>query len=95
MSGDNAMRLLLEKMTHHATSPYLCKLERWLYEGVIDDPYGEFFIAENKSLQKVPITENSKLLSFRSNHHYLECMKAAYDIASGELLNLMKDEGQA
>ena len=26
---------------------------RWVYEGVIDDPYGEFFIAENKSLQKV------------------------------------------
>lgn len=26
---------------------------RWLYEGVIDDPYCEFFIAENKSLQKV------------------------------------------
>jgi len=26
---------------------------RWVYEGVIDDPYGEFFIAEDKSLQKV------------------------------------------
>jgi hypothetical protein len=26
---------------------------RWVYEGVIDDPYAEFFIAENKSLQKV------------------------------------------
>ncbi|KAF9605087.1 hypothetical protein IFM89_013757, partial [Coptis chinensis] len=25
---------------------------RWVYEGVIDDPYEEFFIAENKSLQK-------------------------------------------
>ncbi|KAF9615900.1 hypothetical protein IFM89_027007, partial [Coptis chinensis] len=24
----------------------------WVYEGVIDDPYEEFFIAENKSLQK-------------------------------------------
>eukprot|EP00268_Persea_americana_P040794 TRINITY_DN4059_c0_g1_i2.p1 TRINITY_DN4059_c0_g1~~TRINITY_DN4059_c0_g1_i2.p1 ORF type:complete len:721 (-),score=119.90 TRINITY_DN4059_c0_g1_i2:271-2433(-) len=143
MSGDNAMRSLLEKMTQHASSPYLCILERWLYEGVIDDPYGEFFIAENKSLQKesltqdydakywqqryslkdgipsfltnaagvilttgkylnvmrecghhvqVPITDNSKLLSFGSNHHYLECIKAAYDFASGELLNLMKDK---
>ena len=29
---------------------------RWVYEGVIDDPYGEFFIAENKSLQKVLFT---------------------------------------
>jgi hypothetical protein len=24
-----------------------------VYEGLIDDPYGEFFIAENKYLQKV------------------------------------------
>ena len=30
------------------------------------------------------------MLSFRSNHLYLECIKAAYDFASGELLNLMK-----
>jgi hypothetical protein len=29
---------------------------RWVYEGVIDDPYGEFFIAENKFLQKVLLT---------------------------------------
>lgn len=30
---------------------------RWVYEGVIDDPYGEFFITENKSLQKVHNTK--------------------------------------
>ncbi len=26
---------------------------RWVYQGVIDDPYGEFLVDENKSLQKV------------------------------------------
>jgi gamma-tubulin complex component 2 len=116
---------------------------RWVYEGVIDDPYGEFFIAENKSLQKesltqdydakywqqryslkdgipsfltnvaatilttgkylnvmreceytvqVPLSESSKLMGFGSNHQYLECIKSAYDFASGELLTLMKDK---
>ncbi|KAJ6798877.1 gamma-tubulin complex component 2 [Iris pallida] len=143
MAGDNAVRLLLEKMTHCASSAYLGMLERWVYEGIIDDPYGEFFIAENKSLQKeslsqdydakywhqryslkdgipsfltsiagtilttgkylnvmrecghnvqVPLSENSKLTSFGSNHQYLECIKAAYDFASGELLNLIKEK---
>lgn len=143
MAGDNAVRSLLEKMTQRASSAYLGILERWVYEGVIDDPYGEFFIAENKSLQKesltqdydakywhqryslkdgipsflasiagtilttgkylnvmrecghnvqVPLTENSKLMSFGSNHHYLECIKGAYDFASGELLNLIKEK---
>ncbi|XP_043721801.1 gamma-tubulin complex component 2 isoform X1 [Telopea speciosissima] len=143
MAGDHAVRSLLEKMTQCASSAYLGILERWVYEGVIDDPYGEFFIAENKSLQKesltqdydakywqqryslkddipsflsnaagtilttgkylnvmrecghnvqVPVSENSKLMSFGSNHHYLECIKSAYNFASGELLNLIKEK---
>ncbi|KAI3975658.1 hypothetical protein MKX01_023084 [Papaver californicum] len=143
MSGDHAVRSLLEKMMQSASSAYLGILERWVYEGVISDPYGEFFIAENKALQKesltqdydakywkqcyslkdeipgfltnaagiilttgkylnvmrecghsvqVPMLENAKLTSFESNHHYLECIKAAYDFASGELLNLIKEK---
>ncbi|RLM64675.1 Gamma-tubulin complex component 2 [Panicum miliaceum] len=142
MGGDSAVRSLLEKMTEYASAAYLRMLERWVYEGVIDDPYGEFFIAENKSLQKESLTqdydakywqqryslkegipsfltnvaamilttgkylnvmrecghnvqvslENSKLMSFGSNHQYLECIKSAYDFASGELLTLMKDK---
>ncbi|KAM6577600.1 hypothetical protein CsatB_029437 [Cannabis sativa] len=143
MAGDNAVRSLLEKMAQCASNAYLSILERWVYEGVIDDPYGEFFIAENKTLQKesltqdydakywrqryslkdgipsflantagtilttgkylnvmrecghsvqVPVSENSKLMSFGTNHHYLECIKSAYDFASGELLNLIKEK---
>ncbi|KAF5944137.1 hypothetical protein HYC85_018214 [Camellia sinensis] len=143
MAGDRAVRLLLEKMTQSASSAYLGILERWVYEGVIDDPYGELFIAENKSLPKesltqdydakywrqryslkedipsflenaagtilttgkylnvmrecghnvqVSVSENSKLMSFGANHHYLECIKAAYEFASGELLNLIKEK---
>ncbi|PON66462.1 Gamma-tubulin complex component protein [Parasponia andersonii] len=149
MAGDNAVRSLLEKMAQCASNAYLSILERWIYEGVIDDPYGEFFIAENKTLQKgfrilqeslaqdydakywrqryslkdgipsflaniagtilttgkylnvlrecghhvqVPVSENSKLMSFGTNHHYLECIKSAYDFASGELLNLIKEK---
>ncbi|BBH07167.1 Spc97 / Spc98 family of spindle pole body component [Prunus dulcis] len=143
MAGDNGVRSLLEKMAECASNAYLGILERWVYEGVIDDPYGEFFIAENKSLQKeslthdydakywtqryslkdgipsflanisgtilttgkylnvmrecghhmqVPQSENSKLMSFGSNHRYLECIKSAYDFASSELLNLIKEK---
>ncbi|CAI9767433.1 unnamed protein product [Fraxinus pennsylvanica] len=143
MAGDHVVRSLLEKMTQCTSTAYLGILERWVYEGVIDDPYGEFFIAENKSLQKesltqdydakywqqryslkgdipsflanaaetilttgkylnvmkecghniqVPMAENSKLTSVGSSHHYRECIKAAYDFASGELLNLVKEK---
>ncbi|KAF7143680.1 hypothetical protein RHSIM_Rhsim05G0167600 [Rhododendron simsii] len=143
MAGDHTVRSLLEKMTQSASSAYLGILERWVYEGVIDDPYGELFIAENKSLPKeslsqdydakywrqryslkddipsflenaagiilttgkylnvmrecghnvqVPVSENSKLMSFGANHQYLECIKAAYEFASGELLTLVKEK---
>ncbi|KAK4785853.1 hypothetical protein SAY86_002542 [Trapa natans] len=143
MAGDNAVRSLLERMTQRANNAYLGILERWVYEGVIDDPYGEFFIKENKSLLKesltqdndakfwreryslkdgipsflaniagtilttgkylnvmrecghtvqVPMSENSTFMSFGANHHYLECIKAAYDFTSGELLSLIKEQ---
>ncbi|KAI5383338.1 hypothetical protein KIW84_070665 [Lathyrus oleraceus] len=58
MAGDNAVRLLLEKMTQCASRAYMSILERWVYEGVIDDPYGEFFIAGDKSLQKESLTRD-------------------------------------
>ncbi|CAM8894576.1 unnamed protein product [Rhodiola kirilowii] len=143
MAGDSAVRSFLEKMAQCASSAYLSILERWVYEGVIDDPYEEFFIAENKTIQKesltqdydakfwkqryslkdgipsflsnaagtilttgkylnvmrecghnvqVPVSEDSKLVRFGANHHYLECIKTAYDFASGELLNLVKEK---
>ncbi|KAL1819847.1 hypothetical protein ACET3Z_014716 [Daucus carota] len=143
MAGDHVVRSLLEKMIQSASSAYLVILERWLYEGVIDDPHGEFFIAEDKSLQKeslsqdydakywrqryslkdeipsflasaaetilttgkylnvmrecghtiqVPMSENTKLMSSGSSHHYLECIKAAYEFSSSELLNLIKEK---
>ncbi|KAJ0478003.1 putative gamma-tubulin complex component protein [Helianthus annuus] len=53
MAGNYLVRLLLEQMIDSANSAYLGILERWVYEGLIDDPHDEFFIAENKSLQKV------------------------------------------
>lgn len=45
-----------------------------------------------KLFWQVPVSENSKLISFGGNHHYLECIKAAYEFASGELLNLIKEK---
>ncbi|KAH1189383.1 Gamma-tubulin complex component 2 [Glycine max] len=41
---------------------------------------------------RAPPSENSKLMSFGSNHHYLECIKAAYNFASSELLNLIMEK---
>ncbi|CAH8381024.1 unnamed protein product [Eruca vesicaria subsp. sativa] len=147
MAGDNSVRSLFEKWTECASNAYLSILERWVYEGIIDDPCGEIFIAENRLLKsspaqerlsqdstaeywsqryslketipgflaniaatilttgkylnvmrecghnvQVPISKRSKLTIFGSNHHYLECIKAAHEFASTELVNLIKDK---
>lgn len=46
----------------------------------------------SKLFWQVPVSENSKLMSFGANHQYLECIKAAYEFASGELLTLVKEK---
>lgn len=38
------------------------------------------------------MSENIKLMSSGSSHHYLECIKAAYEFSSSELLNLIKEK---
>ena len=36
-----------------STAPYFKMLERWIYQGMISDPYNEFMIHERKDLSKV------------------------------------------
>jgi gamma-tubulin complex component 2 len=38
--------------------PYFDIMKRWIYEGVLDDPYHEFMVAENKSISKDAMAED-------------------------------------
>lgn len=46
-SGDAAARGLLGKLLQAGAAPYFKMLERWLCEGVLDDPFSEFMVEEN------------------------------------------------
>lgn len=46
-AGDAAARGLLGKLLQAGAAPYFKMLERWLCEGVLDDPYFEFMVEEN------------------------------------------------
>ena len=37
-----------------AAEPYFAMLERWLVEGLLDDPYSEFMVQEDKASQSLP-----------------------------------------
>ncbi|KAJ4799047.1 Gamma-tubulin complex component [Rhynchospora pubera] len=99
MAGDNAVRSLLERMTECASAAYFKILERWVYEGVIDDPYGEFFISENKSLQKESLTEDYDAKYWEHRYKLKDGVpyflrSVSYTIlTTGKYLNVMRECG--
>ena len=38
---------LLERLLRAGCAPYFAALERWLCEGVLDDPFAEFMVQED------------------------------------------------
>ncbi|CAM6078427.1 unnamed protein product [Sphagnum tenellum] len=83
MAGDNAVRALLQKLLHGAHAPYW-----YLSPGVIDDPYGEFLVDENESLQKI-LSEDTNHRNVGPRHPYLKHVNISYDFASAGLLDLI------
>ncbi|XP_071477744.1 gamma-tubulin complex component 2-like [Diadema antillarum] len=52
MIGDMRAQELCLFLTQSACAPYFEILEKWIYKGVIKDPYCEFMIEEHEGLQK-------------------------------------------
>jgi len=46
-AGDAAATALLQRLLRAGCGPYFCALERWLCEGVLDDPFAEFMVQED------------------------------------------------
>ena len=44
--GDEGARGVFLFLMRQACVPFLAQLERWVYHGEVDDPYGEFMVAE-------------------------------------------------
>ncbi|KAH9541682.1 hypothetical protein CY35_14G078000 [Sphagnum magellanicum] len=101
MAGDSAARALLQKLTHAASAPYFGILERWVYEGVIDDPYGEFLIDENKSLQKESLSQDyhatywQQRYSLRRDIPGFLASSAETILTTGKYLNAVRECGHS
>ncbi|KAH0620175.1 hypothetical protein JD844_020179 [Phrynosoma platyrhinos] len=70
-TGDSQAQELCLYLTKAASVPYFEILEKWIYRGIINDPYSEFMIEEHE-LQKEKIQEdyNDKYWDQRSIKHY-------------------------
>ncbi|GMH33486.1 hypothetical protein BSKO_01320 [Bryopsis sp. KO-2023] len=67
-TGDRDAHFVLRKLLEAASIPYFEIMEKWLCEGVLDDPYDEFIVQENP---KVSITATTTdLQSAYWRHRY-------------------------
>ena len=57
LAGDRAAAGLLARLSEAAAAPYELATKRWVYEGVVDDPYDEFAIVERPHLRKESLAE--------------------------------------
>lgn len=51
-------QVLLQRLLSAACTPYFEMLEKWLCEGIVDDPYEEFMISEKLGILQKSMTEN-------------------------------------
>eukprot|EP00873_Tetraselmis_striata_P043027 jgi/Tetstr1/463291/TSEL_008215.t1 len=59
MAGSGQARSLMLKLLCAGAEPYMRMLERWLCEGRLDDPFGEFMVQCNEDMTKESLTEDA------------------------------------
>ncbi|XP_064605100.1 gamma-tubulin complex component 2-like [Liolophura sinensis] len=55
--GDGKGQDLCLYLTQAACVPYFEILEKWIYKGIVSDPYSEFLVEENETIQKEKLQE--------------------------------------
>ena len=56
-AGDPSARALTLRLLGAASKPYVRAVERWVYEGVVDDPYDEFLVLQRSDLRKESLAD--------------------------------------
>ena len=51
-TSDKSVRELFAFLLEKAASPFLEILQKWIYYGTLEDPFGEFLINEDTSMKK-------------------------------------------
>ncbi|KAK3559233.1 hypothetical protein QTP86_008357 [Hemibagrus guttatus] len=99
-TGDSQAQELCLYLTKAASVPYFEMLEKWIYRGIIKDPYGEFMVEEHE-LQKEKIQEdyNDKYWDQRYTivqHKIPSFLQKMADkiLSTGKYLNVVRECGR-
>lgn len=57
-ASDKSIRDLFEFLLEKAAQPYFEILKKWVFQGVLEDPFGEFIVRENKACSKENIEKD-------------------------------------
>ncbi|GAX72609.1 hypothetical protein CEUSTIGMA_g65.t1 [Chlamydomonas eustigma] len=68
LGGDQLGRALMHRLLAAGCVPYFQILERWLLDGVLDDPHQEFMIQENKAISRDDLTSDGQLAFWYSRY---------------------------
>ncbi|KDO30162.1 hypothetical protein SPRG_05354 [Saprolegnia parasitica CBS 223.65] len=89
-SGDAKATSVLNFLLEKASAPYLQMLELWIYHGELKDPYDEFMVASDETLQKEEVSDDpwSKYWERRYT------LRATHVLTTGKYLNVFRTCGR-
>ncbi|KFM24916.1 Gamma-tubulin complex component 2 [Auxenochlorella protothecoides] len=90
--GDARAHALLTRLLRAAAAPYFAMLARWVGEGELADPCGEFLVQEDASVRPGALTHEGQS-AFWHDRWRLRLAEAAI-LDAGKYLNVLKSCGQ-
>ena len=101
MIGDAKAEELCLYLTQNACVPYFEMLQKWIFKGVIADPYGEFLVEENEEVEKAKLSDDFSDNYWKKRYTYChdQCPKFLETIAektlrTGKYLNVIRNCGR-
>eukprot|EP00850_Spirogloea_muscicola_P016101 SM000128S26234 [mRNA] locus=s128:271242:277468:- [translate_table: standard] len=100
LGGDTSARVLLQGLLFASSMPYFHSLQRWVCEGVIDDPEGEFLIEEDHAIGKDISEEETSAQYWRGRYKLKSDMpvflasSAELILTTGKYLNALQECGE-
>jgi len=99
--GDPISTSLFSFLLKHASDPYYSMVNRWLVEGVLEDPFNEFMVGEDLSLRKEEMGEdfNAQYWTkryFLKDRHIPSSLSTLSEriLTTGKYLNVLKECGK-
>ena len=100
-AGDEAASQLLQQLLAASAAPYCAALGRWVYEGVVEDPYGEFLVQQAGHLSKESLAEDYTTSYWVERYTlrgeaplFLSAATAQKALTSGRYLNAIRECGR-